>query len=162
MWCLCRIFLAAPAGRKRYNVLGAVDAISKQVITYSNEDYINAKSVCALMKKIYLHYESKQLPITLILDNARYQKCKLVRRYARVLGIELLYLPAYSPQLNIIERLWKYVKRTCLYAQYYDSFEKFKQAIDDCLMTSKTGKNPEIKSLLSLKFQSFDEVKVAA
>ena len=114
------------------------------------------------MKKIYLQYQQKQLPITLILDNARYQKCKLVRRYARVLGIELLYLPSYSPQLNLIERLWKYVKRTCLYARYYDSFDKFKHAIDDCLNKSKATQNPQIESLLSLNFQSFNDVKIAA
>jgi transposase len=47
------------------------------------------------------------MPITLVLDNAHYQKCALVQALARGLGIELLYLPAYSPNLNLIERFWK-------------------------------------------------------
>jgi hypothetical protein len=52
-------------------------------------------------------------PITLVLDNARYQKCQLVWAVAETLQIELLYLPAYSPNLNLIERLWKFVKKQC-------------------------------------------------
>ena len=54
------------------------------------------------LKQIYPEYEGKD--ITVVLDNARYQKCKLVRRYAEVLGMELVYLPSYSPHLNLIER----------------------------------------------------------
>jgi len=50
------------------------------------------------------------VPITLILDNARYQRCALVQAVAQELGIELLYLPTYSPNLNLIERLWRFVK----------------------------------------------------
>lgn len=53
-----------------------------------------------------------ELPITLVLDNARYQKCQSVFDKAATLGIELLYLPAYSPNLNLIERLWRFVKKT--------------------------------------------------
>jgi transposase len=43
------------------------------------------------------------IPITLVLDNARYQKCKIVEELALSLSIELLYLPSYSPNLNLIE-----------------------------------------------------------
>jgi hypothetical protein len=53
------------------------------------------------------------IPITLILDNARYQKCHLVEEHAKKLGIQLLYLPSYSPHLNLIERLWKFVRNEC-------------------------------------------------
>ena len=65
------------------------------------------------------------IPITLVLDNARYQKCKVVQDFANSLGIELLYLPPYSPNLNLIERLWKFVKKKCLYAKYYEEFAQF-------------------------------------
>ncbi len=64
-----------------------------------------------------------ELPIVLILDNARYQKCQIVWLLACELNIELLYLPSYSPNLNLIERLWKFVKKKCLYSIYYADFK---------------------------------------
>jgi len=71
------------------------------------------------------------------------------------LNIELLYLPSYSPNLNLIERLWKFVKKKCLYSKYYDNFSSFKQAINDCLALTHTSYKNELDSLLSLNFQSF-------
>ena len=68
--------MQAPAGRHRFNVLGALDAISHQLVTVTNDTYINAQSVCLLMQK--LRRLTPELPIVLILDNARYQKCALV------------------------------------------------------------------------------------
>jgi transposase len=59
------------------------------------------------------------VPITLFLDNARYQKCALVTATAARLQIELCFLPPYSPNLNLIERLWRFVKKQCLYSTYY-------------------------------------------
>jgi transposase len=90
--------------------LGALDAITLEVLTITNDAYINAVSVCELLMKI-----SKQnigLPITIVLDNARYQKCLIVKELAEKLNIELLYLPTYSPNLIIIERLWKFIKKS--------------------------------------------------
>lgn len=57
---------------------------------------------------------------------------------AAQLDIELLFLPAYSPNLNLIERLWKFVKKQCLYAQYYEDFTAFKDAIFTCLGQTQT------------------------
>mgnify|MGYP003605911059 FL=1 len=65
------------------------------------------------------------VPITLVMDNARYQKCNIVTALASQLNIELLYLPAYSPNLNLIERLWKFVKKKVLYSKYYPNFAEF-------------------------------------
>jgi len=69
----------------------------------------------------------------LLLDNARHQKYDLVKEPAQSFGIELLYLPPYSPNLNLIKRLWKFVKKKCLYSIYYKHFTAFKQAISNCL-----------------------------
>jgi transposase len=66
-----------------------------------------------------------QVPITLVLDNVRYQRCTLVQAVATTLGVELLYLPAYSPNVNLIERLWKFVKQQCLYSKYYADFSVY-------------------------------------
>ena len=97
------------------------------------------------------------VPVTIFLDNAKYQHCKLVISRAKELGIELMFLPSYSPNLNLIERLWKWIKKDCLNCKYYDEFGKFKDAINSSLrnIECKQVKN-EINALLSLKFQSFE------
>lgn len=75
LWSVTRIFIKAPAGRKRFSVLGALDAITHQLYTVTDEAYINAQSVCQLFIKIA--QDNVDIPITVILDNARYQKCRL-------------------------------------------------------------------------------------
>jgi hypothetical protein len=77
VWCFVRLFIPSPSGRKRFNVPGALNAVSKEVITLTNETCINAQSVCQLLLQIAQYHGSK--PITVVLDNARYQKCALVR-----------------------------------------------------------------------------------
>ena len=138
--------------------MGAIHAISHELITVTNTTYINAVSVIELMGRIIEKYKS--LPITLVLDNAKYQRCSLVIEFAKKHNIELLFLPSYSPNLNLIERLWKFVKKMCLYCKYYDSFEYFKNAILNCIHnTDKIYKN-EINTLLNLKFQIFQNTNL--
>ncbi len=153
LWSLTRIFIKAPAGRKRFNVLGAIDAVTHELITITNDNYINALSVCELLKEIAERYPG--MLITLVSDNAKYQKCKIVWDLAASLDIELLYLPPYSPNLNLIERLWKFVKKQCLYSKYYSDFMLFKSAITECLSKTHTDHKKELDSLLTLNFQSF-------
>lgn len=85
-----------------------------------------------------------------------------MQQYAEILGIELLYLPSYSPNLNLIERLWKYVKKECLYSKYYDTFDKFKTAIELCIYSANNDLNEKnkLKSLMTWKFQSFEKVNI--
>lgn len=160
LWCFKRVFIKSPSGRKRFNVLGAINAITHEVITFTNLSYINALSVCELLREIASRY--MHLPITIVLDNARYQKCALVQELAKSLNIELLYLPSYSPNLNLIERLWKFVKKKCLYSKYYKDFTLFKESILCCLNKTQTEYKKELDSLLSLKFQTFSKVQVMA
>ena len=117
LWCAARLFVRAASGRKRYNVLGALDAVTHRLVRVTNHDYINAESVCALLRAVAA---AVGLPITLVLDNARYQKCAVVQAVAASLGIELLYLPSYSPNLNLIERLWRFVRKESLDSIYYE------------------------------------------
>ena len=95
------------------------------------------------------------IPITLILDNARYQRCKEVATHAASKDIERLYLPAYSPNLNLIERLWKPTKKKCLTNRHYPAFAQFRAAIDDCPRKMSRDYLPELKTLLTLNFQFF-------
>ncbi len=158
LWASARCFLKSHAGRKRYNVLGALNAVSKKVSIYTNDTTLNALSVCRFLKQLYLEYYGKQ--VVVILDNARYQRCKLVRRYARILGIELVFLPSYSPNLNLIERFWKYVKKRVLYSTFHDSYDSFKREIDQCIEEAFIKDKEKLETLLSCKFQSFEKVKL--
>ena len=127
LWCFVRMVIRGPSGRKRFNVLGAIDAITHKLTTVTNDTSIDAGSVCELLRKVRVRYGG--LPVTLVLDNARYQKCEIVRAQAAELRIELLYLPSYSPNLNRIERLWKVVKKQCLSCRYHEDFSRFKAAM---------------------------------
>jgi len=156
LWCFTRLFLRASAGRQRFNVLGALHATTRQLVTVTNESYINALSIIELLKTIATQF--KDAPITLVMDNARYQRCRLVMAEADRLGIELLFLPPYSPNLNLIERLWKFVKKKALYSAYYQDFALFKEGITSCLQKLQHEYKAEIATLLTLNFQTFENV----
>jgi transposase len=100
------------------------------------------------------------MPITIVLDNARYQRCALGQGLAQRLGMELLFLPAYSPNLNLIERFGKFGKKTGLYAKYYADHHAFQQAIIACIAQAADKHKEELESLLTWKFQSFKAVRV--
>jgi transposase len=153
LWCLVRQFIQAPSGRQRFNVLGALHATTLQVVTFTNTTYINARSVAHLLCKLAVEF--RDLPITLVLDNVRYQRCRFVMGLATALRIELLFLPPYSPNLNLIERLWKFVKKQCLYSEYYASFAEFQHAIVECLDNTDKQHQQALASLLTLNFQTF-------
>jgi transposase len=155
LWCLVRLFVPGPSGRKRYNVLAALDAVTHRVIRVSNHAYINAESVGALLRQVAA--AGLKRPVTLVLDNARYQKCAAVQSLAASLGLELLYLPSYAPNLNLIERLWKFVKKECLACRVLPTYEAFTAGIDDCLANLNTRHKHQMKTLLNLEFQLFDE-----
>jgi transposase len=160
LWCAARLFVRAASGRKRYNVLGALDAVTHQLIRVTNHDYINADSVCALLRAVV--GAAVGLPITLVLDNARDPKCALVQALAAALGIELLYLPGYSPNLNLIERLWRFVRKQSLDSTYYEAYEQFTTAIDQCLDGLPTVNKGKMDTLLTHKFQTFGDVPLLA
>jgi transposase len=160
LWCLVRLFVPGPSGRKRYNVLAALNAVSHEVLRVANHSYINAESVCGLLRQIAA--AGLPRPITLVLDNARYQRCPLVQGLARSLRIELLFLPSYSPNLNLIERLWKFVKKECLACRSLPDYEAFTGTIDDCLNSLRTKYKQQMATLLTLNFQTYEDKPVLA
>ena len=157
LWCFVRQLLPSSSGRQRYNVLGAYDPIRHQAITLTNDTVVNQEAFCSLLDKIAAAYADTGHPITLVLDNARYQKCRSVFDKAQALGIELLYLPAYSPNLNLIERLWRFVKKQVLYSTHYSTFAAFKEGIDGCLRDLGTRFKTKMQTLMTLKFQLFSK-----
>lgn len=153
VWCAERLIVKASEGRKRFNVFGAINAIDKNIITYSNTSYFDSHSTINFLEQIKQKYPNKK--ISIVLDNARYQHCKLVTSMAEKLNIELVFLPPYSPNLNIIERLWKFLKKKVLNTIYYENFAEFQKAINGCLANCNCIYKEEVDSLCSLNFQRF-------
>jgi len=160
LWCLARLFVRSATGRKRYNVLGALNAVTHDVVRVCNEGYVTSETVCTLLRT--LAGAGLGVPITVVLDNAAYQRCLLVQGLAEELGIRLLFLPSYSPNPNIIERLWRFVRKQSLNSAWFDSFDQFKAAIDDCLAKMGTDHKQEAATLFVHKFQRFENVPLLA
>lgn len=158
VWCAVRRCVRAASGRKRYNVLGALHATTHELIRVTNDGYINSTTVCDLLRKIAAL--GLPTPVTLVLDNARYQHCQLVKNLAAELNIELLFLLSYSPNLNLIERLWKFVKKTALNSKRHADFSAFQAAIDECLDRLATDHQPALATLLTHNFQTFENVSI--
>jgi transposase len=158
LWCLVRQRVPGPSGRKRYNVLAALNAVTHEVIRVANHSYINAESVCDLLRLVAA--AGLPRPITLVLDNARYQRCAVVQALARSLRIELLFLPGYSPNLNLIERLWRFVKKECLASRPIPDYATFTRTIDDCLGSLGSQYKEQMETLLTLNFQTFEDEPV--
>jgi transposase len=156
LWSINRLFIPSPAGRQRLNVIGAINAITKQLYCQTNTSYVNAFTVTDFLR--FLRRQIPKLPIVIVLDNARYQHCKFAVDIAQSLGITFLFLPPYSPNLNIIERLWKFVKKKVLYAKYYSNFNLFQTAITECLYQVNNKYHHEVDSLCTLNFQTFENV----
>lgn len=152
-----RRFVKTFSGRKRYNVLGAINFMTKKVHTVTNTTYITATEICHMLKQLSSDYAGKTIHI--VLDNARYQKCEVVTSLAKELGIDLVYLPPYSPNLNLIERLWKFTKAK-LRVKYYGDFQSFREAIDSIINGTNTIYKEQVSSLISEKIQLFDELEL--
>lgn len=157
-WCFTRVCVKAPSGRQRLNVLAALHATTQEMFTVQNLTYVTAATVCELLRLLAGAYPA--VPITIVLDKARYQKCALVQELAQSLGIELLYLPTYSPNLNLIERMWKWVKKQGLYGKYYPTSTDFQAAIQHCMAHAHSDHLAELERLLTLQFQTFTAVPV--
>ncbi len=160
LWSFARIFVRAASCRQRFNVLGAWDAVARRLIAVTNTTVVNTETMCELLRKIAGSGLSG--PITLVLDNARYQRNAVVQALAKELGIALLFLPSYSPNLNLIERLWKFAKRRALYGRYHPTFAEFQVAINEILDGLSTTHAESLETLMTLNFQRFEDVSLLA
>ena len=131
--------------------------MTKKVHTVTNSTYITATEICEMLQLVASEYAGKKIHI--VLDNARYQKCEVVTALANELAIELIFLPPYSPNLNLIERLWKFTKGK-LRVKYYDNFTAFKGTIDFIINGSDNIFKDQVSKLIGEKVQLFDEMEM--
>jgi len=143
--------LLSNSGRKRINIIGAINAKTHKPTTIVTEDNCDKDMMKQLLAQIRREY-SESGRIHVFLDNAKYNRSKEVGEQARQLNIKLEFLPAYCPNLNLIERLWKFMKKTLRKNKYYDTFEKFKTAIFEFFKNIEQYK-PHLETLLTPKFE---------
>ena len=144
--------LKSNTGRQRVNISGVLDADTHEVFIREHQR-LNAETTIDFFKFIERRNpQSKN--IYLILDNAGYYKGEKIKEYLETSKIQILFLPPYAPNLNLIERLWKFFKKQVLYNRYYPTFREFRTA---CLKFFE-GKNlqrfrGQLRSLLAENFQ---------
>ena len=158
LWSILRVFARAASGRQRFNVLGAWNAVTHRLLSVTNTTVVNTETMCELLRVIAA--ETLVGPVTVVLDNARYQRNKVVHGLAAELSIRLLFLPSYSPNLNLIERLWGFTKRRSVYGKYHANFASFRAAIENTLAGVPSTHAKALESLMTLRFQTFEDVSL--
>jgi transposase len=152
-WCITREEVLSAYGRQRFNVMGLLDSETHETITVTNETYITSSEIVKLLKKIRRINKDKK--VSVVLDNAKYQKCNLVKDAAKENKIDIIYLPTYSPNLNLIERLWKYLRSECLSNKFSMTFGLFCKSIVNCLSkTSSAQSKKKLDTLLAHNFET--------
>lgn len=118
--------LKSNTGRARVNINGAYN-IQEHSVTVREDESIHAQSTIKLFEQLLKKYPLATLYI--IHDNARYYRCNLITEFLKThTRIKPKYLPSYSPNLNIIERLWGFFKSEITHNEYYEKFADFKKA----------------------------------
>lgn len=140
------------SGRKRLNILGAYDPETHSLVHLSGEENCNAERVIEFLERIY-HAHKGSSEIHLILDNAKYFHAKKVREWLENYPkMNLLFLPPYAPNLNLIERLWRFAKDKLVKGKYYKEYKTFRAKVFQFLNNIKDYED-ELKSLLVEKFE---------
>lgn len=143
--------ISSNTGRKRISIIGAINAVSHKPTTLITEDNCDKEMIKQILYEIRNDYPHTD-KIYIFLDNARYSHNNEVGLKAKSLNIKLIFLPPYSPNLNLIERLWKFLKKKIRKNIYYDTFEKFTTAIYDFFKNIEQYKT-ELETLLTLNFE---------
>jgi transposase len=143
--------LPANTGRRRVTVVGAVNLVNQDMVPFITESNADVALMAVFLLEVKKKY-SKAEKITIILDNAAYQKSYETQEHARSLNIDLLYLPPYTPNLSLIERVWKFFKKKVLRNHYYATFNEFFGAICEFFVKWDEYAD-EMRRLLTLKFE---------
>ena len=147
------------SGRQRVNINGAVNALKPEHLVYETTDSINAQSTQRICRKLLKKHPGKT--IYYICDNARYNRNRMLQQWASNQRIEFIFLPAYSPNLNLIERPWHLMKVKAINSTYYEKYAAFKNGIVNFLSNTKIYKT-EVRSLLTLNFRTVEGTSVHA
>lgn len=147
-------WIESNTGRERININGAYNPFSMDVITRQDKT-INGLSTIELLKQITHFYQDTKSLIYVFSDNGRANKSRIVKGWLEQQSIiKMIYLPPYSPNLNFIERLWKFMRKNVINTRYYPELKDFKKAINDFFDNIDNYKQ-DLKTFIGLKFQTF-------
>ncbi len=147
-------YINSNTGRQRININGAYNPFNQDVIVRQDKT-INGLSTIALFEQITLFYKNTKLQVLAFADNGRANKSRLVKQWLENQSfIKVIYLPPYSPNLNLIERLWKFMRKNVINTKYYSEFRDFKKAIDQFFENMDSFKS-QLKTFIGTKFQIF-------
>jgi transposase len=138
-------------GRQRYNILGAYCTQTHEHLFILTEDNINQDTIIELLKQLRAKHPGDG-KIYLILDNASYNRALRVREQAAESKVIIKYQPPYSPNLNLIERLWKFMRRQLFKDKYRSTFAKFREQVDAFFANLDQYKD-ELSTLLTEEFE---------
>ena len=154
IWCFVKQYIRALPLKGRINIIGACSPYGADFVYDATQDKIDQYAIVMFLAKV--RNRIKNGKITIVLDNAKYHTTSYVRESAEKLGIELLFLPVASPNLNIIERIWKFVKKTFVINTVFESLDNLEQHLKRSLSSLKSKYKKNLQSLLTLNFQHFD------
>ncbi len=146
------VTLKTNSGRNRLNIIGAYSPDDHSLISWEGRESCDAERVAAVLQQIRRSNCGKRLLV--VLDNAPYNHAPAVTDAAKDLQLELLYLPAYSPNLNLIERFWKFLKRKVARNRYHATFAEFRAAVQQ-VVNNLSAYRTELASLMTERFQLF-------
>ena len=142
-------------GRKRLNLMGAYDPKTGEVIVKEYETLNQASTIDFLY---LIRFQNKDKKIHIIWDNVKYQHATAVKAVAKKLKIELVYLPGYSPNLNLIERYWGFLKKKIIENTHYETFEEFKESILKFTKNKSKSLKEAIRKYIPEKFHLLEPV----
>jgi transposase len=142
--------IKANTGRRRMNIVGAINPVTLEPTVIITEENCCEELIQAFLLEVKQQYKEADT-ICIILDNARYQRAYSVKDLADKLNINLIFLPPYCPNLNLIERLWKFFKKKVMKNKYYQSFKEFEEIVFNFFKHFDIYKN-ELTTLLNFKF----------
>jgi transposase len=138
-------------GRVRVNINGAINPANPCEVVHHKADTINASTTIIWLSLIENRFPEKKI-IHLFVDNARYYRSKEVQKYLEISRIKMHFLPPYSPNLNPIERLWRFLKKEVIKSDYTPEPNIFRQRIDDFFNEIHNYKE-QLQSLINTNFQ---------
>lgn len=141
-------------GRRRVTVIGAIDLLEKNMVCLVTESNCDMNLILTFFDEVKKEYYEKE-EIIIWLDNAKYQRNYVVMGYAEKLGITLKFLPAYTPNLSLIERVWKFFKKKVLSNHYHKKFDDFMDAVNSFFEKFESY-HEELDRLLTLNFEIID------
>ena len=140
------------SGRKRLNILGAYDVENHSLIHLTGEENCNAERVIELLEIINNEYSTLSA-LHILVDNARYFHAKIVREWLENNPkINLVFIPPYSPNLNLIERFWRFAKKNLVRNKYYKEYKTFRANVFQ-FINNTVDFADKLKSLMVEKFE---------